>query len=92
MLAELIDKDKDSWASHPDVVGGWPLATFTVRRDWSVGVEQGWFVCPFGNVAQFLLHPTGGSGDGESVGWYELDYGWGVGGPNGITLEVHSVA
>lgn len=61
-------------------------ATVNVSKAGDVSVEDGWFQCKGGEVAQFLLY---GNGEGR-VSWFELDYGAEVGGPHGIVLEMHS--
>ena len=86
-LEPEINKDTDTYADHPAPVGD-PVATITLHADWSVDVQRGWFECPFGSVAQFLLHPVGARNFRYS--WYELNYPWSEGGPHGITLEMHS--
>ncbi|KAF2829571.1 hypothetical protein CC86DRAFT_191389 [Ophiobolus disseminans] len=89
-LEPTIDRDADTWFSHPPVVGT-PMTTFDIQEDWSVSTEGGWFECPYGTVAQFLLHPTGEGGQaGFSYKWFELNYPAVLGGPHGITLEMHS--
>jgi hypothetical protein len=88
-LEPTISKDDDTWYSHPPVTGN-PMMTVKLGSDWSVTVVDGWFECPFGKVAQFLLHPTGEAGRSFSYSWFELNYPWTEGGPHGITLEMHS--
>jgi hypothetical protein len=85
-LTPTIDKDKDSWNSHPKV--NEYVATFVVSRNGSVTVHDESFICPKGDVAQFMLSTS--AGRGSSLSWYELDYGWDVGGPHGVTLEMHT--
>ncbi|KAF1919522.1 ubiquitin 3 binding protein But2 C-terminal domain-containing protein [Ampelomyces quisqualis] len=81
-----IDKDKDTWNKYPPVMHY--LANVTVDKDGNVTVEDGWFQCPKGGVAQFLLWPS--SDADVELTWFELDYGWEIGGPHGVTLEMHS--
>jgi hypothetical protein len=85
-LRPTINKDKDTWNSRPATTGY--VATIRLQSDGSVQVQDGWFDCPKGNVAQFLLTPANGNGMGLT--WFELDYSAAEGGPHGITLEMHS--
>lgn len=80
-----IDTDKDTWNTYPDVQNY--AATVEVSKDGSVNVEDGWFQCGKGEVAQFLLYSM--SPD-MRLTWYELDYPQELGGPHGIVLEMHS--
>jgi hypothetical protein len=86
-LEPEINKDTDTYNDHPSPLGN-AMATITLHTDWSVEVKDGWFACPFGGVAQFILHPVGAKNFNYS--WYELDYPESEGGPHGITLEMHS--
>jgi hypothetical protein len=81
-----IDKDKDTWNSHPEITNY--VATITLTQGGDVTVKDGWFDCPKGNVAQFLLVPQGTRAFRYT--WYELNYPASAGGPHGITLEMHS--
>jgi hypothetical protein len=85
-LQPTINKDKDTWNFHPKV--NEYVATFAVSRDGSVSVQDGWFECPKGDVAQFMLSTS--AGRGSSLSWFELNYGWDIGGPHGVTLEMHT--
>ncbi|KAH7394868.1 ubiquitin 3 binding protein But2 C-terminal domain-containing protein [Phaeosphaeria sp. MPI-PUGE-AT-0046c] len=80
-----IDKDKDTWNTYPDVQNY--AATVNLTKDGQVTVEDGWFQCGKGEVAQFLLYAN--SPD-MKLTWYELDYNEEMGGPHGVTLEMHS--
>lgn len=87
-LEPTIDKNADTWDSHPPMSEKWAMATVTLTKEWGVTVEGGWFTCPFGNVAQFILKPV--DDRAFSYSWYELNYGENEGGPHGLTLEMHS--
>jgi hypothetical protein len=81
-----INKDTDSWNSYPKTTNY--VATVTLTPGGSVTVKDGWFQCPMGDVAQFLLTPVGSRAFRYT--WFELDYPSDAGGPHGITLEMHT--
>jgi hypothetical protein len=87
-LAPGLDEQTTTWANRPQIVS--KVASVTLDHDGSVTIpdSDGWFDCPKGSVAQFLLHPVGMRAFRYT--WFELDYGWDVGGPHGITLEMHT--
>lgn len=85
-LLPQINKDTDSWDSHPKTTNY--VATVTLTPSGGVTVEDGWFQCPLGEVVQFLLTPVGSRAFRYT--WFELDYSSDVGGPHGITLEMHT--
>jgi hypothetical protein len=85
-LEPTMNQYTDTWNSHPmeaEYVG-----TVHLGKDGSTSMEAGWFDCPKGQVAQFLLFPT--EGKNFYLSWYELNYSWADGGPHGITLEMHT--
>ncbi|KAH7088972.1 ubiquitin 3 binding protein But2 C-terminal domain-containing protein [Paraphoma chrysanthemicola] len=77
-----------TWSNRPQIVA--KVASVTLDHSGSVSIpdNEGWFDCPKGNVAQFLLHPVGARAFRYS--WFELDYGWEEGGPHGVVLEMHT--
>lgn len=81
-----INKDKDTWHNSPAVLNY--VASVAVDKNGHVAVEDGWFKCPKGGVAQFAMWPSKNT-DVEFT-WFELDYGWDIGGPHGVTLEMHT--
>lgn len=86
-LEPTINKDTDTWISHPGVTEYY--ATYTLNHNGTVKEEYSkWFACPKGQVAQFLLHPA--SDRDFRYYWYELDYQLGEGGPHGVVLESHT--
>lgn len=87
-LQPEINKWADTWNNHPKLLEDWPTATITLTEQGDVTVDGGWFECPFGQVAQFLVKPVGDKD--FTYYWYELDYPAIDGGPHGITLEMHS--
>lgn len=80
-----VNKDNDTWNTYPDIQNY--AATVELTKDGTVTVEDGWFQCKGGEVAQFLLYPSNSS---MHLTWFELDYNEEMGGPHGITLEMHS--
>jgi hypothetical protein len=85
-IVSEMDKDKDSWAQHPEITNY--VAAVTLGPKGGVEVKDGWFQCPYGDVAQFVLIPA--SSKDFRYTWFELDYGVKQGGPHGITLEMHT--
>jgi hypothetical protein len=85
-LAPTINKDKDTWRSHPEIRNY--VATITLSQSGGVTVKNGWFQCPKGEVAQFLLMAE--TERAFRYTWFELDYPSSAGGPHGITLEMHT--
>jgi hypothetical protein len=81
-----INQDTDSWNSHPKTTNY--VATVTLTPGGGVTLLDGWFQCPMGDVAQFLLTPVGSRA--FKYTWFELDYASDAGGPHGITLEMHT--
>ncbi|KAF1841247.1 uncharacterized protein K460DRAFT_421050 [Cucurbitaria berberidis CBS 394.84] len=85
-LEPKINKNSDRWNSYPATTG----YVKTVELDHS-GVkwqDDGWFSCPKGQVAQFLLRPSGNRA--FRYYWFELDYPADQGGAHGIVLEMHT--
>jgi hypothetical protein len=85
-IEPTINKDTDTWNSHPEIINY--VATITLSEGGGVTIVDGWFDCPKGEVAQFLLVPQGTRAFRYT--WYELNYPASAGGPHGITLEMHS--
>ncbi|KAF2845492.1 hypothetical protein T440DRAFT_472620 [Plenodomus tracheiphilus IPT5] len=86
-LQPTIDKDTDTWNSHPNITDY--VATYILGQAGNVStVASHWFECPKGQVAQFLLYPLGGRDFGYY--WFELDYPAEEGGPHGVVLEMHT--
>ncbi|KAF2129398.1 hypothetical protein P153DRAFT_366788 [Dothidotthia symphoricarpi CBS 119687] len=85
-LEPRINKDRDTWNTHPKVVEY--AATVTVEHGGKTRVDGGWFACPKGQVAQFLLMP--GSDRNLKLEWYELDYRADEGGPHGVVLDMYT--
>lgn len=85
-IKPTIDKDKDTWNNYPDVLNN--VANVTVGQDGNVAVEDEQFECPKGGLAQFAMWPSNNA-DVEFT-WFELNYGSEIGGPHGVTLEMHT--
>jgi hypothetical protein len=86
-LTSTIDKDRDTWNHSPEITNY--VARVTLTQDGGVTVEDGWFTCPKGNVAQFVLTPVNNARTFKYT-WFELDYPSELGGPHGITLDMHT--
>jgi hypothetical protein len=87
-LKATIVQDKDTWNSHPAKMGDGAVARITLSESGGVIVEGGWFECPKGDVAQFILEAES---DREfRYSWFELNYPAEAGGVHGITLEMHT--
>jgi hypothetical protein len=70
-LPPKINKDKDTWNSHPASIE-W-IASVEVWRDGGVKLTGGqWFSCSKGQVAQYLLQPADLEKEG-GLKWFELD-------------------
>ena len=85
-LEPKMNKDSDKWNSYPATTGH----VKTVELDYA-GVksqDDGWFTCPKGQVAQFLLRPA--SNRNFRYYWFELDYPGTEGGAHGVVLEMHT--
>jgi hypothetical protein len=85
-LEPTINKDKDTWNASAFIKEY--VATILISKEGTVEVLDGWFECPKGDVAQFIMLPTAPLG--MDFSWFELDYPWSEGGPHGITLEMHT--
>jgi hypothetical protein len=86
-VASPINKDTDTWNNSPEIRNY--VAAVTLTQAGGVTIEDGWFQCPFGDVAQFVLTPVN-SNKPFKYTWFELDYSNEEGGPHGITLEMHT--
>ncbi|KAL5115102.1 hypothetical protein ACEQ8H_007017 [Pleosporales sp. CAS-2024a] len=82
-----MDQTKDSWNHSPMITNY--LAAVKLTQDGAVELTDGWFQCPLGDVAQFVLTPVTDTRAFKYT-WFELDYPEEQGGPHGITLEMHS--
>lgn len=80
-----MNKNTDTWNNHPAVTD--LMATFEIDHAGTV-TSRGtkWFVCPKGQVAQFVMTPA--NNRDFSFYWYELNYPDSDGGPHGVTLEM----
>ncbi|KAH4201750.1 hypothetical protein HBI95_162270 [Parastagonospora nodorum] len=85
-ITPTMDKDKDSWNHSPSIINY--IAEVTLTQAGDVSIKDGWFPCPNGTVAQFLMTPVN-SKKAFKYTWFELDYPEEEGGPHGITLEMH---
>lgn len=86
-LEPKINKDTDTWSSHPGTTDF--IAQYTLHDNGQVyTVSSKTFVCPKGQVAQFLITP--GTARDLSVYWFELDYPADQGGKHGIVLEMYT--
>ncbi|KAF2032445.1 hypothetical protein EK21DRAFT_35865, partial [Setomelanomma holmii] len=86
-LAPGLNDKLTTWANRPQIIARVEGVTLTHDGQVTIPDNEGWFDCPEGDVAQFLLYPA--SSRAFRYTWFELDYGWDVGGPHGITLEMH---
>jgi hypothetical protein len=85
-IESAIDKDKDTWNSHPEIM--YQIGKITLTQSGGVTVENDWFQCPKGDLAQFMLMPE--NDRAFKYSWFELDYPAEAGGAHGITLEMHT--
>ncbi|KAF1839402.1 hypothetical protein BDW02DRAFT_150882 [Decorospora gaudefroyi] len=80
-----------TWDNRPPITDFYDSYTLMQDADGKATVRENvseWFLCPKGNVAQFVMHP--GSQRDLMLYWYELDYSPENGGPHGIVLEMHT--
>jgi hypothetical protein len=87
MIEPTINNDTISWNTRPKPLRHIALYDISTLRK-VTAIQETWFECPKGGVAQFIMHP--GTKMELEVGWYELDYPWSEGGPHGVTLEMHT--
>ncbi|CAO2654592.1 Nn.00g113250.m01.CDS01 [Neocucurbitaria sp. VM-36] len=85
-LDPKINKDSDNWNSYPATTGH--VKTVELDHAGVKGQDDGWFTCPKGQVAQFLLRPA--SNRAFRFYWFELDYPANEGGAHGVVLEMHT--
>ncbi|KAI8942304.1 hypothetical protein NX059_000383 [Plenodomus lindquistii] len=86
-LTPTINKDTDTWNSHPNITDYVGTYVLTEQGQVSAAYTK-WFACPKGQIAQFLLYSEGPREFGYY--WYELDYKKEEGGPHGVVLEMHA--